>query len=182
MCMMGAETMALLKSEISKVWKAVKKYLVYIIIIAALFWPILAPFVISMLPASVAAVVGPLLATASYATWTDVVIAAAIRVTVAVAFGFLIDEEAAKKAVEFAFQTVGEVAQAVGELAGTIISSVGEGLFGKNWLWWLVGGVAGYLLLTSSPGGGSASYLVPAAPVDPDDDDESDVTDDYATS
>lgn len=164
MCMMGAEALALLKSEISKVWKAVKKYLVYIIIIAALFWPMLAPFVISMLPTGVAAVMGPYLAAATYASYADILIAAAVRVTVAIAFCFLLDEEAAQSVVDWATNGVVEIVEAVAELVGDVAGAIGTGLFGENWLWWLVGGVATYAYLSS----GRASRVVMAAPVTDD--------------
>lgn len=168
MCMMGAEALAFVKSAISKVWKAVKKYLVYIIIIAALFWPFLAPFVVSMLPTGVAAVLGPYLATATYVTFSDVLIAAAIRVTIAVAFCYLIDEEAAQSVVDWAADGAVEIVEAVAELAGGLVSAVGSGLFGENWLWWLVGGVVVYSYISSS--GNSSTVIVPAAPIEEEDD------------
>lgn len=170
MCAMGAEALDFVKSAISKVWKAVKKYLVYIIIIAALFWPFLAPFVVSMLPTGVAAVLGPYLATATYVTFGDMLVAAAIRVTIAVAFCYLIDEEAAQSVVNWAVDGTVEIVEAVAELAGDLVSAVGTGLFGENWLWWLVGGVAAYMYLSSS--GKTQTVLVPAAPITEEEDSE----------
>lgn len=61
---------------------------------------------------------------------------------------FLIDKETAGEAVGKIGEAAGDAAESVGNATGNVLSGVVSGLFSSGLIWWVVGGVAAYLLLT----------------------------------
>lgn len=61
---------------------------------------------------------------------------------------FLVDKETAGKAVGKIGEATGDAAESVGGAVGDVISGVASGLFSSGLIWWVVGGVAAYFLLT----------------------------------
>lgn len=63
---------------------------------------------------------------------------------------FLVDKETAGKAVGKIGEATGDAAESVGNAAGNVLSGAVSGLFSSGLVWWVVGGVAAYFLLTDA--------------------------------
>lgn len=63
---------------------------------------------------------------------------------------FLVDKETAGKAVGKIGEAAGDAAESVGNAAGNVLSGAVGGLFSSGLIWWVVGGVAAYFLLTDA--------------------------------
>lgn len=133
---------------ISKVWNAVKKYLVYIIIVAAIFYPFLIPFLQTTLsPALYAALTeaaaGTIWASATAGGWYGFV----IRAIVGFAIGYLVDEETTDEVVAAVTEAAKNTAEAVTGVLVGVTGGVVSGLFSSPWvvlgagalLWWMFG-------------------------------------------
>lgn len=63
---------------------------------------------------------------------------------------FLVDKETAGKAVGKIGEATGDAAESVGNAAGNVLSGIASGLFSSGLVWWVVGGVAAFFLLTDA--------------------------------
>lgn len=135
-------------SFISKVWNAVKKYLVYIIIIAAIFYPFLIVYLQTTLgptlyAALTEAAVGTVWASATAGGWYGFV----IRAIVGFAIGYLVDEETTDEVVAAVTEAAKNTAEAVTGVLVGVTGGVVSGLFSSPWvvlgagalLWWMFG-------------------------------------------
>lgn len=130
----GAELLiSKVASLISKAWKVVKKYLVYIIVIVAVFYPFLFPMISSFLGPTLAAIFTPAAGSiwaAGAFSWQ----AFALRAMVGLAIGYLLDSETASDIVEgvarVTKETVEKVAEIVGDAAGSLLGSFFSSPFG----------------------------------------------------
>mgnify|MGYP001108971256 CR=1 FL=1 len=131
---------------ISKAWKAVKKYLVYIIIIIAIFYPMLAPFILEMLPSAVAALLPAATGTGIWASAT--LEALALRGVVGLAIGFMVDKDTAKQVADDVTEAVKGTAKAVTGVVAGAVGGATAGLLSSGLGTALLVGFGIYLLAT----------------------------------
>lgn len=133
-------------SLISKAWKAIKKYLVYIVIIVAIFYPLLAPYLLEMLPSAIAAVFPSAVGTGVWAATS--LEALALRGVVGLAIGFLLDKDTAKQVADDVGEAVAGTAEAVTGIVLGAAGGVATGFFGSDIGTALLVGVGIYFLAT----------------------------------
>lgn len=145
MCSAAKKVFDAIKNVLKKIWDVIRKYIVYIVIICAIFWPFILPMLLAYLPAGLAV----MLPTAG--VWATTALswqALAWRAIAGLAIGFLIDKDTTSKIVGKVADVAKDVAGAVGEIAGGAIEGVTSGLFSGNLGLWLVGGVVAWVILT----------------------------------
>lgn len=102
---------------LKKIWNVIRKYLVYIIMIVAIFWPFLMPMLLTYLPAGLAAIIPT---TGAWAVGALSLQSLAIRVAVGLAISFFIDSETTREVVDKMKDVAGDVVEAVGDIAAGV--------------------------------------------------------------
>lgn len=133
-------------SIINKAWRAVKKYLVYIIIIVAIFYPVLWTYVAQMLPTSVAALFPSATGAGIWAVTS--LEAFAFRGLVGLGIGFLVDSESARKVADHVADAAKGTAEAVTGIVAGAVGGATAGFLGSGLGTALLVGAGIYLLAT----------------------------------
>lgn len=128
---------------VKKVWDVIRKYIVYIVVVAAIFWPMLLPYLQGVLSAY-PALLAWLPTTGVWAAGATSLSAMAWRGVAALAVGFLFDTEASKDIVGKIGEIAGNVASSAGEIVGDVVGGAASGLLSSPWalvagafaVWW----------------------------------------------
>lgn len=128
---------------VKKVWDVIRKYIVYIVVIAAIFWPVLLPFLQSTF-AAYPSFLAWLPTSGIWAAGASGLQAMVLRGLAALSFGFFMDSETTREIVEKVADVAGDVAEAVGDIGGEVLEGAASGLLSSPWLlaagafavWW----------------------------------------------
>lgn len=139
---------------VKKVWNFIRKYLAILIVIVAIFFPLLWPMIAAYLPAAWVTAINAALAgstvwgATSMFSWS----ALAIRGIVGLGFAYLIDSETAGDIVDKIGDVVGSVGGAIGGIIGGAVGGVASGLFSSPVGFLIIGGAALYFLTRKKDG------------------------------